>query len=126
VQTAQQLVALVEQDDRGGRNKLGRGWASAMRVRGIDGIPLCHVRLRTHKACLTPATANKSLIHWERIGVVTELASQKRNRLFSYFREAAIMGQGNEPLGCYVMNDFRFVSFGYLLPKVGTKNLTAV
>ena len=43
---------------------------------------------------LTPATVNKSLAHLERLGVVTELTSKQRGRVFSYARVIAILNEG--------------------------------
>jgi len=39
---------------------------------------------------------NKGLGHLERLGIVSELTAQKRNRLFSYARYIDIMNQGTE------------------------------
>ena len=43
---------------------------------------------------LTPATVNKSLAHLERIGVVAEITSKRRGRVFSYARYVAILNEG--------------------------------
>jgi Fic family protein len=45
---------------------------------------------------ITPATVNKSLGHLERLGIIRELTSRKRNRIFSYARYLEIMNQGTE------------------------------
>ena len=37
-------------------------------------------------SALTAATVDKSLVHLERIGVVAELTSRRRGRVFSYER----------------------------------------
>jgi len=46
------------------------------------------------KTGITPATVNKSLEHLERLGIVRELTSRKRNRIFSYTGYLEIMNQG--------------------------------
>jgi Fic family protein len=43
---------------------------------------------------LTQATVNKSLAHLERLGVVTELTSKRRGRVFSYRRYVEILNEG--------------------------------
>lgn len=48
------------------------------------------------KTAISPATANKCLGHLERLGIVRELTTQKRNRLFSYRGYVEIMSQGTE------------------------------
>ena len=45
---------------------------------------------------ITPATINKSLEHLQRLGIVRELTSRKRNRVFSYAGYLEIMNQGTE------------------------------
>ena len=45
---------------------------------------------------ITPATVNKCLGHLERLGIVRELTSCKRNRVFSYAEYLEIMNQGTE------------------------------
>ncbi len=93
VQTAQQLVALVE-EDRGKINGLGRGSASVSRVHeALLAHPIVTSGWLVTRIGLTPATINKSLGHLERLGIVTELTAQKRNRLFSYSRYVAIMNE---------------------------------
>ena len=46
------------------------------------------------KMGITPATVNKCLIHLERLGIIRELTSRKRNRLFSHTGYVDIMNQG--------------------------------
>jgi Fic family protein len=46
------------------------------------------------KTGLTPATVNRALAHLEQLGIVKEITSRKRNRLFSYDRYVEIMSQG--------------------------------
>lgn len=93
VQTARQLVALVE-EDRGKINGLGRGAASVLRVHeALLAHPIVTSGWLVTKIGLTAATINKSLGHLERLGIVTELTAQKRNRLFSYSRYVAIMNE---------------------------------
>ena len=45
---------------------------------------------------LTQATVNKCIGHLEKLGIVTELTSRNRNRLFSYLRYVEIMSKGAE------------------------------
>jgi Fic family protein len=47
----------------------------------------------------TPATVNKALGHLERLGIVREMTSRKRNRVFSYAGYPEIMNQGTEQPG---------------------------
>jgi Fic family protein len=51
------------------------------------------------KTSITPATVNKCMVHLERLGMIRELASRKRNRVFSYTGYLEIMNQGIESPG---------------------------
>jgi len=48
------------------------------------------------KRGISPETVNKALTHLEHLGIVRELTSRKRNRLFSYAGYVDIMNQGTE------------------------------
>jgi Fic family protein len=45
---------------------------------------------------LSPATVNKALAQLEKLGIVRQLTSQKRNRLFSYGEYVEIISRGME------------------------------
>ncbi len=96
VETAQQLVALSNQDrDRIGT--LGRAAHSALQIhRVLMEHPIATSDWLVEKTSLTPATVNKSLANLEQLGIVRELTAQKRNRLFSYHGYVEIMNRGTE------------------------------
>lgn len=96
VETAQQLVALSNQDrDRIGT--LGRAAPSALHIhRVLMEHPIVTSNWLVEKTGLTPATVNKSLANLEQLGIVRELTAQKRNRLFSYHGYVEIMNRGTE------------------------------
>jgi Fic family protein len=96
VQTSQQLLDLSRQD-RDQINDLGRATASTLQVhRALMEHPIATSSSLVKKTGITPATVNKALRHLERFGIVKELTSQKRNRLFSYEGYIEIMSQGTE------------------------------
>jgi Fic family protein len=99
VETARQLVDLAD-EDRDRISGLGRAAASALRVhRALMGRPITASKWLVEKTGITPATVNKSLEHMARLGIVRELTSRKRNRVFSYTGYLEIMNQGTEPPG---------------------------
>jgi Fic family protein len=96
VDTARQLVDLINAD-RERISGLGRAAASALRVhRALIGRPITASNWLVEKTGITPATVNKSLEHLERLGLLRELTSRKRNRVFSYAGYLEIMNQGME------------------------------
>ncbi len=99
VETAQQLLDLSNRD-RVNIIELGRAAASTVKVhRVLIEHPIATSGLIVEKTGITPATVNKALEHLVRLGIVTELTKQKRNRLFSYSGYFDIMNRGTELLG---------------------------
>jgi Fic family protein len=98
-ETIRQLVDLANKDhDRIGG--IGRAAASTLRVhRAMMGRPIADSGWLVKKTGLSPATVNKCLGHLERLNMVRELTSRKRNRVFSYTGYLEILNQGTEPPG---------------------------
>ena len=78
------MLALVNADrDRIAR--LGRAAASALALhQALQRQPIATSAALVKTTGLTPATVNKSLVHLERIGIVSELTNRQRGRVFSY------------------------------------------
>ena len=96
VDTAKQLIALAD-EDRDKISGLGRAAASTWQVhRALLERPITTSGGLVAKTGITPATVNKCLGHLERLGIVRELTSRKRNRLFSYTGYLEIMNQGTQ------------------------------
>jgi len=96
LETARQLVDLADKD-RDRIRGLGRAAASTLLVhRAMMGRPITSSGWLVEKTGVTPATVNRSLGHLERLGIVRELTSRKRNRVFSYAGYLKIMNQGTE------------------------------
>jgi len=95
-ETAQQLNDLWNQD-RDKISNLGRAAASTLQVhRALMEHPIATSGWLVEKTGITSATVNKALAHLEQIGIVKELTSKKRNRLFSYAGYIEIMNHGAE------------------------------
>ena len=77
--------------------ELGRAATSALAVqRSLLRQPLATSGSLVKSTRLTPATVNKSLAHLERLGIVTELTSKQRGRVFNYERYTDILNEGME------------------------------
>jgi Fic family protein len=86
VATANALLALVNAD-RDRIASLGRAAGSALLVhQALQRQPIATAAALVEASALAAATVNKSLAHLERIGVVSELTSRRRGRVFSYER----------------------------------------
>jgi Fic family protein len=94
VATAQALLALVDAD-RTRIAGLGRAAGSALEVHlALQRQPIATSAALVKATGLTAATVNKSLAHLEREGVVGELTSRKRGRVFSYLRYVQELSAG--------------------------------
>jgi Fic family protein len=77
--------------------RLGRPTASALAVhRALQRQPIATSASLTEASGLTPATVNKSLVHLERLGVVRQLTSRRRGRVFSYANYIEILNERME------------------------------
>ena len=96
VETSRQLIDLASKD-RDRISGLGRAAESTLRVhRALMGRPITASGWLVEKTGITPATVNKCLGHLVRLGIVRELTSRKRNRVFNYTGYLDIMNQGTE------------------------------
>ena len=95
-ETIQKLSSLIK-DDEEKILSLKRAATSALEVyRYFLKTPILTPMSLTDKTALTPATINKSLVHLERLGILKEITSQKRNRLFVYNQYIEILSKGTE------------------------------
>ncbi|MCI5224815.1 MAG: Fic family protein, partial [Candidatus Electrothrix sp. AR4] len=84
VETARNLARLAE-TDRQKINTLGRSAGSVLRAQQVMlEQPVISPGQLVEKTGLSPATINSVLLRLERLGMVTEITEQQRNRLYSY------------------------------------------
>jgi Fic family protein len=94
--TARQLVDLAKSDQER-ISGLGRASSSVFIIhQALVEHPITTSGWLVEHTGITSATVNKCLSHLERLGIVAELTSRKRNRLFSYVKYVDIMNQGTE------------------------------
>ena len=96
VDTARQLIDLANKD-RVHISGLGRAAVSTLQVhRALMRRPVATSGWLVEKTDITPATVNKCLGHLVQLGIVEELTSRKRNRVFRYTGYLDIINQGTE------------------------------
>jgi Fic family protein len=84
VQVAQTVLRLV-QEDRARIAQLGRIAPSALKVHeALQRRPIATAAGLGEQTALTAATVNKALANLERVGIVVELTSRQRGRVFAY------------------------------------------
>jgi Fic family protein len=97
VASANALLALVNAD-RGRIAGLGRAATSALAVhQALQRQPIATSAALVKATGLTPATINKSLAHLGSLGVVAELTSRQRGRVFSYRKYVEELAAELEP-----------------------------
>lgn len=96
VDTAKQLMDLAK-THRKAISGLGRAAESTMVIHtAFMEHPVASPNWLVEKTGITAATVNKALALLESLGIIKELTSQKRNRIFSYSEYISIMDQGTE------------------------------
>lgn len=96
LEALQQLIALSDQD-KIEIAKLGKSARSILQIhQALMEKPVATSNSLVERTGLTPATVNKSLVHLERLGIVSELTERKRNRIYSYTKYLEIMSRGTE------------------------------
>jgi Fic family protein len=96
VDTGRQLLDLAN-ENRDRISGLGRAAGSCLRVhQTLMGRPITASKWLVAKTGIPAATVNKSLVRLERLGIVRELTSRKRNRIFSTTDYLEIMNQETE------------------------------
>jgi Fic family protein len=96
VEMSQQLLDLLHAD-RMSISSIGRAATTTLTVHhALLEHPIATSGSIVKKTGLAPATVNKALGHLERLGIVRELTTQKRNRLFSYSGYIDIANKGTE------------------------------
>ncbi len=96
VKTAQRLLNLASADKEKIR-ALGRAAFSTLQVhRILMEHPIATSGYLVEKTGISAATVNKSLNHLIDLGIVRELTTKKRNRLFSYSQYIGILNEGTE------------------------------
>ena len=97
VETAQRLLALVEEDQTRIR-QMGRRAGSALRIhQALGERPIGSIRTLAARAGLSFPAASSGVKALEDLAIARELTDKKRNRLFGYDRYLAILGEGTEP-----------------------------
>ena len=98
VQTAHLLLEIAEQD----RKKIQQIKRVSGAALSVHHALLAHPFLSIPKAGeltgLTPPTINSAFLNLKKLGIVSEITGQKRNRMFSYDKYIAVLNEGTEPL----------------------------
>ncbi|MDE0417224.1 MAG: Fic family protein [bacterium] len=96
VETAQRLLALVEEDQTRIR-QMGRRAGSVLRMhQALSERPIGSIRTLATRAGLSFPAASSGMKAMEDLAIARELTDKKRNRLFGYHRYLAILGEGTE------------------------------
>jgi Fic family protein len=101
-QAATSAKRLLEMATADGRRieGLGRAAASALTIhRSLQRQPVATAASLSAATGLTAATVNRTLAHLQRTGIVSELTSKQRGRVFSYTRYVDILNEGMSPPG---------------------------
>jgi Fic family protein len=97
VATVQRLSAVAAEDRESIRTH-GRGAATLFELhRCLQERPVTTAGQLVERSGVSFATVNKGLTVMSDLGLVREITGGRRNRVFSYSRYLAILGEGTEP-----------------------------
>jgi len=98
VETARQLLALLE-EDRTKIRSLGRAAASMLRVHDmLQRQPIISIVPASKQLKVTHPTVMKALSNLQKLGIVREVTGRRRGRLFAYSRYMDILNRGTEAI----------------------------
>ncbi|MEK7433403.1 MAG: Fic family protein [Cyanobacteriota bacterium] len=98
VNTAKLLLDLSK-DSQNKINELGRQSVSCQKIHQILlERPIATSKWISEKTGISPATVNKNLEQLKLLGIIKEITSQKRNKIFSYSKYIEIMDKGTDLL----------------------------
>jgi len=98
VSTAKRLVELFN-DDQTRVESLGRAAGSALRIHRImQQRPIVNIKQAAEETSVSIPTATTALGHLERLGVVHQVPSEGRAKLYGYAKYIRILSEGTEPL----------------------------
>jgi Fic family protein len=98
VETAARILHLFETDQRQ-IEVLGRAASSVLRVHQVlQRTPLTSIASAARQTKLSVPTITAAMNHLQNLGLVRELTSRSRNRLFAYDNYIKLLNQGTEPL----------------------------
>lgn len=98
VETAKIILQLFEADRRQ-IETLGRAASSALRIHQLlQTNPLLSIPNAARQTSISVPTVTSALKHLQNLGLVRELTSRSRNRLFAYDKYIKLLDQGTEPL----------------------------
>jgi Fic family protein len=96
IDIANKLI-LLSKEDQEKIKTLGRGASSALKIHDIlMGRPIITSNWLVKQTGITAATINKSLINLEKLNIIKQTTSSKRNRIYRYEKYWQIMNEGVE------------------------------
>jgi Fic family protein len=100
IETTNDLVEMTQNAQRK-IGKLGRAAPSALKIYNLFlKAAIASSNFLVEKSGLTPATVNKSLVHLVQLGLLQEVTSKKRNRVFAYKTYIDKLNQGIDTTEC--------------------------
>ncbi len=98
-ETSRKVLELF-QNDQQRIETLGRSLATTLRVfRLLHAEPLVTIPGASRKTGISVPTVTSTLARLEELGVVREITSRRRDKLYSYEKYLRLLNEGTEPIG---------------------------
>jgi len=99
VNTAQRLLAVLQEDEKLIQKNPSRASASSLQIlRAMSEKPITNLKAISRATGLSFQTASDRMNDLKRLGLVNEITHGKRHRVFAYHRYLDILSEDTEPL----------------------------
>ncbi len=98
VQTSRKILELFQNDQRN-IETFGRSLATTLRVyKLLQSTPLITIPKASQKIAISIPTVTAALTRLEDLGIVHEITSRRRDKLYSYVEYIRLLNEGTEPI----------------------------
>ena len=98
VQTSRKILELFQNDQRN-IETLGRSLATTLRVyKLLQSTPLITIPKASREIAISIPTVTAALTRLEDLGIVHEITSRRRDKLYSYVKYIRLLNEGTEPI----------------------------
>ncbi len=98
VQTSRKILELFQNDQRN-IETLGRSLATTLRVyKLLQSTPLITIPKASQEIAISTPTVTAALTRLEDLGIVHEITSRRRDKLYSYVKYIRLLNEGTEPI----------------------------
>jgi Fic family protein len=98
VQTSRRILELFQNDQRR-IETFGRAIGTTLHVfKQLQSMPLISIQRASQQTHISVPTVTAALTRLQELGIVSEITSKRRDKLYSYEKYIQILNEGTEPI----------------------------